>query len=270
MRVLFFADIFGKPGRKAVAAALPRLKAEYSPDFIIGNAENLAGGRGVNHRTFNQLINMGFHALTTGNHAWDNREILQIFEKDKRLLRPANFPDSEKWPCPGKGFEIYETNGFKLCVVNLIGRVFMADVDCPFQIAEKILAQVPAGIPIFVDMHADATSEKNAMGWFLAGRVAAVVGSHAHVQTADERILPGGTAYISDVGMSGSFDSVIGLSAPQVIQRLITKRPYPYEAATENLGIGCVVIDIDDNGKGTKIERIRWSGLGSDSEGDGD
>jgi metallophosphoesterase (TIGR00282 family) len=204
MRVLFFADIFGKPGRKAVAAALPRLKAEYSPDFIIGNAENLAGGRGVNHRTFNQLINMGFNASDDGKPCLGQpRNFAGIFEKDNRLLRPANFPDSEKWPCPGKGFEIYEANGFKLCVVNLIGRVFMADVDCPFQVADKILG-IPRHVPIFVDMHADATSEKNAMGWFLAGKVAAVVGSHAHVQTADERILPGGTAYISDVGMSGS------------------------------------------------------------------
>jgi 2',3'-cyclic-nucleotide 2'-phosphodiesterase len=263
MRLLFFADIFGRPGRKAVAIALPGLLAKYSPDFVIGNAENLAGGRGVNFKSFRQMMEMGFHILTTGNHVWDNREILQIFEKDERLLRPANFPNPPQWPCPGRGMGVYERNGLSLCVINLIGRVFMADVDCPFQAADQLLLKAPAGVPILVDMHADATSEKNAMGWHLAGRVAAVVGSHSHVQTADERILPGGTAYITDVGLSGSFDSVIGLSHREVIQRLMTKRPFPYEAATQNLGVSCVVIDIDSHGKGHAIERIRLSGLES-------
>lgn len=261
MRVLFFADIFGRPGRKAVAAALPDLKKRFAPDFLIGNAENLAGGRGVNHKTFKQMIEMGFQVLTTGNHVWDNREIFAILDKDPRLLRPLNFPNPPQWPCPGKGIGVYESGNHTLCVVNLIGRVFMADVDCPFQAADRAMKEAPRGVPVFVDMHADATSEKNAMGWHLAGRAAAVVGSHSHVQTADERILPGGTAYISDVGLSGSFDSVIGLSAREVIQRMMTKRPFPFEAAERNLGVSAVVVDIDDKGKGTAIERIRISGL---------
>jgi 2',3'-cyclic-nucleotide 2'-phosphodiesterase len=256
-RVLFFADVFGKPGRRAVAAALPALLTKYDPDFLFANVENLAGGRGVNFKTLGEMSDLGFHGFTTGNHVWDNREIFDILERDRRVLRPANLPDPADSPCPGAGHALFQNRGKSILLVNLIGRVFMEDCECPFSAADWILDGAPEGVPIMVDMHADATSEKYAMGWFLAGKVAAVVGSHSHVQTADERILPGGTAYITDVGMSGAFDSVIGMHPDPVIKRFKTKRPQGFRIATQNPGICCVVIDINEDGTAASIERIR-------------
>jgi metallophosphoesterase (TIGR00282 family) len=268
-RVLYFADVFGKPGRRAVAAALPDLLKEWSPDFLFCNGENLAGGRGVNHKTFSEMMNMGFHAMTTGNHVWDNREVFNILENDRRLLRPANFADPADSPCPGAGHAVYTHNGKSILLVNLIGRVFMDDSEDPFGTADWIIENAPEGVPIMVDMHADATSEKYAMGWYLAGRTAAVVGSHSHVQTADERILPGGTAYITDVGMSGAFDSVIGLAPGPVIERFRTKRPHGVQIAVDNPGVSCVVIDIGEDGKATAIHRIRKTVIHLDMDKDG-
>ncbi len=211
MVILVFADIFGRPGRRAVAHALPELKAKYQPDILIANVENLAGGRGVSRKTLNELKELGFHVFTSGNHLWDNKEVFGLLDSEKTFFRPANFSNPPGDPCPGRGFGFVEVNGKKIFVINLIGRVFMDMAEDPFATVDRILKENPVDCPVFVDMHADATSEKYAMGWHLAGRVAAVTGSHSHVQTADERILPGGTAYITDVGMSGSFDSVIGL-----------------------------------------------------------
>jgi len=271
MIVLAFADIFGKPGRRAVAAALPDLRARFSPDIILGNAENLAGGRGVNRRLFQEMIQMGFHGLTSGNHIWDNRDVYQFIDQEERLLRPANFPAPPGDACPGRGFGVIRSaSGKGLFVINLMGRVFMDSVDCPFQAADRILKENPTGFPILVDMHCDATSEKYAMGWHLAGRVAAVIGSHSHVQTADERILPGGTAYITDVGMSGAFDSVIGLKPQEIIRKFVTKRPHHYQQSKENPGVSCVVIQIGPNNKATNIERLRFAVPlgGMDGEGD--
>ncbi len=267
-RVLFFGDIFGKPGRKAVAAALPELQKKFAPDFIFGNAENLAGGRGVNHKTFDEMMKMGFHAMTTGNHAWDNREIFTLLESDRRLLRPANFPDPDDSPCPGAGHAIYQNNGKSILIVNLIGRVFMEDCEDPFTTVDWILDDKDADLPVIVDMHCEATSEKYAMGWYLDGRASAMVGTHSHVQTADERILPGGTGYITDLGMSGSFNSVIGMEPAPVIRRFRTKRPQGFHIATDNPGIGCVVIDIGPDGKTKNIIRIRETVIGMDI-GDG-
>lgn len=257
MVILFFADIFGRVGRRAIATALPDLKWRYKPDFIVGNVENLAGGRGVNRKSYHQMLEMGFHGFTSGNHIWDNREVLQILESDTRLVRPANYPSPKQWPCPGRGYTTLTNNGHSLFLVNVLGRVFMDALDCPFQAVDRILEEQKPNCPILVDMHADATSEKYAMGWHLAGRVSAVVGSHSHVQTADEHILPGGTAYITDVGMTGAFHSVIGLKPPEIIRKFITKRSAPYQAATDNPGISCVVIRVGDDGKATSIERIR-------------
>lgn len=268
-RVLLFADVFGKPGRRAVAAALPDLLKEWNPDFLFANAENLAGGRGVNHKTFREMMSMGFDAMTTGNHVWDNREVFQILDDDRRLLRPANFPDPADSPCPGSGHAVFKKNGKSVALVNLIGRVFMDDAECPFAAADWILENTPAGVPVIVDMHADATSEKYAMGWYLAGRASAVVGSHSHVQTADERILPGGTAYITDVGMSGAFDSVIGLHPGPVIERFRTKRPHGIQVAVDNPGVCCVVIDIGEDGRATAIHRIRKTVIHLDMDKDG-
>lgn len=270
MVVLAFADIFGKPGRRAVATALPDLIARYSPDFIIGNAENLAGGRGVNRKCFNEMIQMGFHGFTSGNHIWDNREVYSFIDQEERLFRPANYPSIPGEPCPGRGFGVIRNGDKRLYLVNLMGRVFMDALDDPFAAADRILKEIPPGFPIIVDMHADATSEKYAMGWHLAGRVSAVIGSHSHVQTADERVLPGGTAYITDVGMSGAFDSVIGLKPAEIIKKFMTKRAIHYQQAKENPGVSCVVIKIGPSNRGESIERLRFSVKldGMDGEGD--
>jgi metallophosphoesterase (TIGR00282 family) len=268
MVVMIFGDIFGKPGRRAVAAALPDLRAQYSPDFILGNAENLAGGRGTNRKTFQEMMQMGFHGFTSGNHIWDNRDVFSFIDQDERLLRPANYPAPAGEPCPGRGFGVICSGDKRIFVINLLGRVFMDSVDCPFATVDKILKENPTDFPILVDMHCDATSEKYAMGWHLAGRVSAVTGTHSHVQTADERILPGGTAYITDIGMSGSFDSVIGLKPTEIIKRFVTKRPHHYQQAKENPGVGCVVITLGPSNRAIKIERLRFPVTVNDIDGD--
>ncbi len=258
MVILCFGDIFGGPGRRAVAQALPFLKNKYAPDFILGNAENLAGGKGVNRRTFEEMMNLGFDGLTSGNHIWDNREAYAILDGDSRLFRPANFPNPPGMECPGRGYGVLVSRmGKKLFVVNVMGRVFMDSLDCPFASIEHALLQNTDHYPVLVDIHAETTSEKAAMGWHLDGRVSAVVGTHTHVQTADERVLPKGTAFITDIGLSGAFDSCIGMKSEEIIQRFICKRRVPYEVATENPGICAVVIKIQDDGRATSIERIR-------------
>jgi len=256
MVVVYFGDIFGKPGRKAVSTVISDIKSQYQPDFLIANVENLAGGRGVNRKTLQEMIDMGFQGFTSGNHIWDNKEVYSLFEAKYPLIRPANLPPED---CPGQGYMLLETPNASLYVINVMGRIFMDQIDCPFRKVSDILPTLNKNIPILVDMHADATSEKYAMGWHLAGRVSAMVGSHSHVQTADERILPGGTAYITDVGMTGAFDSVIGLRPTEVIRRFMTKRPHPVQNAIENLGVGYVVIDINLEGKATSIQRFRYS-----------
>ncbi|NBX67368.1 MAG: YmdB family metallophosphoesterase [Proteobacteria bacterium] len=259
MIILYFADIFGRPGRKAVQACIGDLRATYTPDFIIGNVENLAGGRGVNRRTLEELNEMGFSAYTSGNHIWDNKEVYQLLGPDSKLIRPANWSSPEGEPCPGRGMTIVHRGNLRLAIINVMGRVFMDAQDCPFHAVDRLLKEVPPSTPVLVDMHADATSEKYAMGWHLAGKVSAVVGSHSHVQTADERILPGGTAYITDVGMTGAFDSVIGLKPEGVIKKFITKRPHPTQAAKENPGVSCVVIKLNSRGHAESIERLRFT-----------
>ena len=259
MVILYFADVFGKVGRRAVATALPDLRARFCPDIILANVENLAGGRGVNRRAYHEMLEMGFHGFTSGNHIWDNKEVYPIMEQDTRLIRPANFPSPPGYPCPGKGFGIIRNGDKALFVINLLGRIFMDALDDPFATVDRILRENPTDLPILVDMHCDATSEKAAMGWFLAGRVSAVVGSHSHVQTADERVLPGGTAFITDVGMSGSFDSAIGLGYEEIIKKFITKRHQYYQPARGNPGVGCVVITTGIDRKAKSIERLRYS-----------
>ena len=256
MNILYFGDIFGKVGRRAVRHALPNLLAEYDPEFVVGNAENLAGGRGVNQKAFSEMIEMGFNVMTSGNHIWDHKEVYTILETDQRLLRPQNYPSAPD-RCPGTGFGHFRNRGKELFVINVMGRVFMDNIDCPFQAVDLALKSAPAHVPILVDMHADATSEKYAMGFHLDGRVTAMVGSHSHVQTADERLLPKGTAYITDVGMSGSWDSIIGLNPPEIVRRFITKRPQKTQPARENPGVGCVIIQVDDWGRAKSIERKR-------------
>ena len=257
MVILCFGDIFAKPGRSAIEKALPGLVARHKPDFIIGNAENIAGGNGVNRKTLNELFALGFHGFTSGNHIWDNKEVYNIIETDHRLIRPANFPDRLGLACPGKGSTILEVNGKKLRLVNVMGRLFMDALDCPFQSVDKELEGIDTDIPTLVDMHAETTSEKYAMGFHLNGRVSAVVGTHTHVQTADERVMSEGTAYITDIGMTGSFNSVIGLRHTEIVKRFITKRRHPYQVASEEPGVCAVVIRLNLQGKAVAIERIR-------------
>ncbi|MEJ2069544.1 MAG: TIGR00282 family metallophosphoesterase, partial [Syntrophobacterales bacterium] len=216
MNILFLGDIVGSPGRRAVEEVLDRLVDRHFIDLVVGNGENASGGIGITPPVADQLLNMGIDLLTSGNHIWKHRDILPYLEETDRLLRPANYPPDT----PGRGHTVLETAiGEKIAVINLEGRVFMNPLECPFRTADQILSQVPPEVKvILVDMHAEATSEKLAMGWYLDGRVSAVLGTHTHVQTADERLLPQGTAYITDVGMTGPINSVIGMKTEVILE----------------------------------------------------
>jgi len=256
MRVLFLGDVVGKPGRRAVCAAVPRIVDRERVDLVIANCENVSGGAGVDTQSVSALLGAGVHVLTSGNHVWRNRETADLIVGESRLLRPANFPPA----APGRGWIAVETAaGTPVAVINLIGRVFMDSVDCPFRTAEALVAELTARTrSIIVDMHAEATSEKAAMGWFLAGKVSAVLGSHTHVQTADERLLPGGTAYITDVGMCGPIESVIGVKREQVIQRFVTRMPVKFDVASGPVLVQGALVDVDaESGRARRIQRVR-------------
>lgn len=256
MRLAFFGDIVGKPGRRAVGRALGALRTAERIDFVVANAENSAGGVGVDPGSARELFAAGVNVLTSGNHVWAKRQIVEYIADSDVLLRPANFaPSTPGWgytvkPCP---------RGEPVGVINLIGRVFMGTYDCPFRTVDGVLASIrERARVVLVDMHAEATSEKVAMGWYLDGRVSAVVGSHTHVQTADERILPGGTAYVTDAGMCGPIDSVIGVSREQVLRRFLTQMPTRFEVADGRVLVQGVVVDVDyATGKATSIRRIQ-------------
>jgi metallophosphoesterase (TIGR00282 family) len=256
MRVLFIGDIVGSPGRQAVKELLPVLEKEFNLDFVIANAENAAGGSGITGRIAEELFAAGIDVLTTGDHIWKKREVFEFINQEERLLRPVNFPAG----APGQGAGVFKAkNSAKVGVVNVNGRVFMEALDCPFKTAyqaqEKIAKETKV---IIVDIHAEATSEKVALGWFLDGKVSGVLGTHTHIQTADERILPQGTAYITDVGMAGPYDSVIGRRREDVLQRFLTAVPVRFEVAGENVQLHGVVLDIDENtGRANSIVRIQ-------------
>ncbi|HQE67654.1 MAG TPA: TIGR00282 family metallophosphoesterase, partial [Bacillota bacterium] len=219
MNILFIGDVVGRPGRNYLCTNLKRLVEENNIDFVIINGENSAGGVGITRSTYDELLGMGADIITLGNHSWAKKEVLEFIEDAERLIRPANYPEGT----PGKGFRIAEKAGKRIAVINLSGRVFMDCIDCPFKAADKILNELKNEADvIIVDFHAEATSEKLAMGWYLDGRVHAVLGTHTHVQTSDERILPGGTAYITDVGMTGPIDSILGVEKETVIRKFIT------------------------------------------------
>lgn len=239
---LFIGDIIGHPGRRALRRCLPRLREKYSPDFIVANAENAAGGVGITEEVGTELLGL-VDVLTSGNHVWDKKEALPYLDREPRLLRPANYPS----PNPGKGSYILEsTRGWKAGVLNLQGRVFMEPLDCPFRVADGEVAKLRTMTPIIVvDFHAEATSEKQALGWHLDGKVSAVIGTHTHVPTADERILPRGTAYITDVGMVGGYHSVIGIRPEQAVARFLTARPQRFEPEKEGLVFSSVYIEVD-------------------------
>jgi hypothetical protein len=255
MNVLFIGDIVGAPGRRAVEELLPRLVDRYFIDLVVANGENASGGLGITPMTADLLFSQGIDILTSGNHIWKHKEILPYLEETDRLLRPANYPAQN----PGRGFTIVETAaGEAAAVINLEGRVFMNPLECPFRTVDQVLASLAQEVKIIlVDMHAEATSEKLALGWYLDGRVSAVVGTHTHVQTADERVLPGGTGYISDAGMTGPVDSVIGMKREIILERFLSQRPQPFKVATQNVQLQGVVLKLDSQGRCREISRVQ-------------
>ena len=255
MKILFIGDIVGRPGRQLVRESLPRLIDRHAIDLVVANGENAAAGFGLTPDVVNELLDMGIDVLTTGNHVWDKREGLESLDQEPALLRPANYPPET----PGRGFGVFHTPaGLQVAVVNLEGRVFMSGLECPFRKADEIIERLgPQQKIILVDFHAEATSEKGALGAYLDGRVSAVVGTHTHVQTADERVLPGGTAFISDAGMTGARDSVIGIRKELSIQRFLTQMPVRYEIAKKDPVLCGVVVSIDEStGMALQIERV--------------
>ena len=256
MKVLFIGDIFGEPGRRALARAVPRLVAQRHIDIVIGNGENAAGGFGITPELAEELFDLGLAVITTGNHAWDKKEILDYFPREPRLLRPANYPSG----VPGNGSVVVESaGGEQLGILQLIGRAYMPTLDCPFQVAKKELAALKKRtVAVIVDMHAEATSEKMAMGHYLDGEVVAVVGTHTHVQTADDQILPKGTAYLTDIGMTGPLHSVIGVKKELAIEKFLTGMPRRFEVASGPSVFCAVLLELDARlGKALSIERIR-------------
>jgi metallophosphoesterase (TIGR00282 family) len=263
MKVLFFGDVFGKPGRDAVKAAILKLMPDHMPDFIIVNGENAAHGKGITPKMVDEFFQMGVDVVTTGNHAWDQNEIHDYFKRNDRLIRPINYPESDLNLIPGKGVVVIQSKNrpnLKLAVMQVMGRVFMDPLECPFHRAHKEIQKLKAQNvkSILIDFHGEASSEKQAFSYFVDGEVSAVLGTHSHVQTADERILPNGTAAITDVGMSGCFDSVIGTKKEIAIRKFLTKMPVRFEPAEGPGGYGAVIVEINEaTGKATQILRFR-------------
>ncbi|MFQ5650168.1 MAG: TIGR00282 family metallophosphoesterase [bacterium] len=255
LKVLFIADIVGKPGLEITTKLLPGLKEKHRIDFCIANGENGCEGKGLTAKLARTYFNLGIDVITSGNHIWDNRDIYEMLKSDQRIIRPSNYPEGNF----GKGATVIElSTGFKIGVLNLQGRTFMFPIECPFRqgVDEVRKLQKQTNV-IIVDFHAEASAEKVALGWYLDGKVSAVVGTHTHIPTADERILPEGTAYITDAGMTGPFDSVIGLKKELAIKRFLYQTPVRYKPAEENLRFCGVVITIDrETGKANHIERL--------------
>jgi 2',3'-cyclic-nucleotide 2'-phosphodiesterase len=258
MNILFIGDIFGSPGRRIVADHLRDILETNRIDLAIANAENAAGGFGITPAIAEDLFALGLDVLTSGNHIWDKREVFDYLDRQPRLVRPANYPAG-----PGKGVYVVRTkSGIECAVINLQGRVYMPNTDCPFRKADQILEELDPAIKVkFVDFHAEVTSEKIAMGWHLDGRVSAVVGTHTHVATADTRVMPGGTAYQTDCGMTGPYDSVIGVQTDIVLQRFLTALPVRMEAAKSNPELHAVIVDVDEStGRARAIRRHALNG----------
>ena len=254
MRILFIGDIVGRPGRDLFLDLLPKMRTEKAPlDFVIVNGENSAAGKGITVKIAEQFLSAGVDAITSGNHIWDKKDIFPMLDSEPRILRPLNYPKG----VPGHGHAVITSKtGKRLAVVSLQGRVFMPLTDCPFKAMDELLPEL-GGIPVFVDFHAEATSEKRVMGHYLDGKVAAIVGTHTHVQTADEEILPLGTAYISDVGMTGAFYSSIGMTYESVLPKFLTSMPTRFEVSEQDPRLNGVLIDIDEEyGTATDIRRI--------------
>jgi metallophosphoesterase (TIGR00282 family) len=250
MRLLLIGDIVGRPGRRAVAALTPALRRELRLDVVIANGENAAAGKGLTQSTAREIFDGGVDVITSGNHIWAQNDIIPMLQTEAPVLRPANYPEGT----PGRGITCFAG----LTALNLMGRTFMFDLDDPFRAADRLLAGLPPGAPVVVDMHAEATSEKIAMGWYLDGRVSAVIGTHTHVPTADARILPKGTAFISDAGMVGPRDSIIGVEPEPVIRKFLTGMPARFPVAEKSRAVtfNSVLVEIGDGGLATSIERV--------------
>ena len=257
MKTLFIGDIVGRPGREAALALMPSLTQKYGPfDAVIANAENAAGGKGVTRAIVDELLEWGVDVITTGNHVWAQREVFEFIDTVPNLIRPANFPKNT----PGRGSIVATTNaGVDIGVINIAGQVYMENYDNPFHTLDVILPKIRAQTKlVIVDFHAEATSEKIAMGWYADGKVSAIIGTHTHVQTADERVLPQGTAYITDVGMTGPHDSVIGMKKDIVLRRFLTMLPVRHKVADDDVMLSAVVLELDEKtGKAISIQRIR-------------
>lgn len=258
MRLLFIGDIVGKVGREAITTYLSRLKQTYRPTVTIVNAENAAHGKGLTEKIYKDLLREGVDFMTMGNHTYGQRQIYDFIDSANRMVRPANFPEE----APGVGMRFIQINEIKLAIINLQGRAFMQDIDDPFKKADELINEAKKETDyIFVDFHAETTSEKNAMGWYLDGRASAVVGTHTHIQTSDERILPGGTGYITDVGMTGFYDGILGINRHEVITRFITSLPQRHVVPDEGRSVlSGVIIDINKEGRTTHIERVLING----------
>jgi metallophosphoesterase (TIGR00282 family) len=253
MRVLFIGDVVGKPGRRALAAVMPELRDRHSPDLVIANGENSAGGVGITPKSAEQLFSAGADVLTTGNHVYRHREAYELLDNDERIVRPANYPRSN----PGRGHTVVDAGGMRVAVTNLSGATHMKVARSPFVEADALLGRLgdEAGA-VFVDFHAEVTSEKVAMGWHLDGRVAAVIGTHIHVPTADARVLPGGTAFVTDAGMTGSRAGVIGVRREQALEAFRTQMPVHFDTAEEDVWINGVVVEVREDGLADSIEQI--------------
>ncbi|CEP68698.1 Conserved hypothetical protein CHP00282 [Moorella glycerini] len=259
MRVLMIGDVVGRPGRKAVRELLPPLLQEHRPDLVVANGENAAGGNGITPDIAGELFAGGIDILTMGNHVWDKREALTLLEEDERIVRPANYPPGT----PGRGYTLVKVKeNLQVGIINLAGRVFLSPLECPFRLGRRLAEEIGALTRIIlVDFHAEATSEKVALGWYLDGLVSAVIGTHTHIQTADARVLPQGTAYITDVGMTGPRDSVLGVKAELIIKKFLTQLPVRFEVAGGVIQLEAVLVDIDPgNGRAVAIQRLQYYG----------
>lgn len=242
MRLLFIGDVVGSPGREMLAMYLPKLKNKFKPTITIVNGENSASGKGITEKIYKQMLDVGAQVVTLGNHTWDQRELIEVIDHLPNLVRPANFPEG----VPGNGYTIVKVNQIEIGIISIQGRTFLPPLDCPFQKVDELITKIKKRTPIiFVDFHAEATSEKQAMGWYLDGRVTAVVGTHTHVQTADYRILPNKTAYMTDVGMTGPYDGILGMERSAVLNKFLTSLPVRFEVAKGREQLNGVIIDID-------------------------
>jgi 2',3'-cyclic-nucleotide 2'-phosphodiesterase len=255
LKLLFVGDVIGKPGRRALRSLLPRLVDHHRADYVVVNVENSAGGFGVTPEVLREISDLSIDVYTTGNHVWDKKEGVEILDRTPNLLRPANYPEGN----PGKGLHVGETAaGIPVAVINLEGMVFMNNLESPFRTADRLLKELDPKVKVvMVDFHAEATSEKQAMAFYLDGRVSAVLGTHTHVPTADERVLPNGTALQTDVGMTGPYESVIGMRADKVLKRFLLQTPSSFEVAKRDVRLAGTLLDIDEaTGKARGIERL--------------